>query len=59
MSPEDHRQKSAAVISALANMQEHFKGTIGSYWPFRGEVALFPLVEVLINVDMLWPYRSS
>jgi 5-formyltetrahydrofolate cyclo-ligase len=49
MLPEEHRQKSIIILNALSSMREKFRGTIGFYWPFRGEVDMLPFMHVLLD----------
>jgi 5-formyltetrahydrofolate cyclo-ligase len=49
MPPEDHRAKSASILSGLNRLRDAFAGIVAFYFPFRGEVDLLPLMGELSN----------
>ncbi len=57
LSPAEHAECSREVLNRLGSHLTSPRGTIGFYWPFRGEISVLPFIERLLaaGVDVALP----
>jgi 5-formyltetrahydrofolate cyclo-ligase len=50
MPTQEHQSKSGCVLQSLFSNFKHLSaGTVGFYWPFRGEISVLPFIELLVQ----------